>query len=222
MRLLSTLTLTCFAVALLAIPGPTAAQEPSTANGEWPSYGGNLSHDRYSPLDRITADNFNELELAWRFNTDNLGPRPETNYQSTPLMVNGILYVTAGSRRAVVALDPETGELIQNPDTTSFDPETEIQKILDSREAINKNNYRNKLLRDVGQSENDRLQRQEASKDTEIIYSIRMSKSELRSITRDEIEQYLHRYLNERLEKIIQQHLIQGIPVDEFVISKRN
>ena len=44
--------------------------------------------------------------------------------------------------------------------------ETEIQKILDSREAINKNNYRNKLLRDVEQSENDRLQRQEASKDT--------------------------------------------------------
>ena len=112
MRLLSTLTTTCFAVALLVIPGPTAAQEPSTANGEWPSYGGNLSHDRYSPLDRITADNFNELELAWRFNTDNLGPRPETNYQSTPLMVNGILYVTAGSRRAVVALDPETGELL--------------------------------------------------------------------------------------------------------------
>ncbi len=103
---------TCLTVALLSVAGPVAAQEPSTANGEWPSYGGNLSHDRYSPLDQITADNFSDLELAWRFNTDNLGPRPENNYQSTPLMVNGILYVTAGSRRAAVALDPETGELL--------------------------------------------------------------------------------------------------------------
>ena len=103
---------TCLTVALLSVAGYAAAQEPSTANGEWPSYGGNLSHDRYSPLDQIAADNFSDLELAWRFNTDNLGPRPENNYQSTPLMVNGILYVTAGSRRAAVALDPETGELL--------------------------------------------------------------------------------------------------------------
>ena len=103
---------TCLTAALLCVAGSVAAQEPSTANGEWPSYGGNLSHDRYSPLDQIAADNFSDLELAWRFNTDNLGPRPENNYQSTPLMVNGILYVTAGSRRAAVALDPETGELL--------------------------------------------------------------------------------------------------------------
>ena len=40
------------------------------------------------------------------------GPRPETNLQSTPLMVNGVLYSTAGSRRAVIALDAGTGELL--------------------------------------------------------------------------------------------------------------
>ncbi len=112
MRVLSKLTLTCVTVALLGPAGTAAAQEQGTANGEWPTYGGNLSHDRYSPLDQITADNFDELELAWKFNTDNLGPQPERNYQSTPLMVDGVLYVTAGSRRAVVALDPETGELL--------------------------------------------------------------------------------------------------------------
>ncbi len=112
MRVTSQLTLTCLTVALLGLAGTTAAQEQGTANGEWPSYGGNLSHDRYSPLDQITAENFNELELAWTLNTDNLGPRPENQYQSTPLLVNGILYVTAGTRRAAVALDPETGELL--------------------------------------------------------------------------------------------------------------
>src|SRR5207247_1358598 len=67
---------------------------------------------RSSPLDQITARNFKDLEIAWRFKTDSLGPRPEFNFQSTPLMVNGVLYTTAGSRRAVVALDAATGEML--------------------------------------------------------------------------------------------------------------
>ena len=79
-------------------------------DGEWPTYGGDLGHTRYSALDQINAENFNELDVAWVFKTDNLGPSPEYRLQSTPLMVGGILYSTAGSRRAVVALDAETGE----------------------------------------------------------------------------------------------------------------
>ncbi len=86
MTLLSQLAHTYLTVALLRVALTAAAQEPGTASGEWPSYGGNLSHDRYSPLDQITAENFSDLELAWRFSTANLGPRPETNYQSTPLL----------------------------------------------------------------------------------------------------------------------------------------
>src|SRR5262245_22619606 len=80
--------------------------------GEWTTYGGDLASTRYSPLDQITRDNFGSLEIAWRFKTDALGPRPEFNFQSTPLMVNGIVYTTAGTRRAVVALDAATGELL--------------------------------------------------------------------------------------------------------------
>ena len=56
--------------------------------------------------------NFNKLQVAWRFKTDNLGPRPEINFEGTPLMVKGVVYATAGSRRAVVALDAATGELL--------------------------------------------------------------------------------------------------------------
>src|SRR5215468_6335204 len=80
--------------------------------GEWATYGGDLASTRYSPLDQITRDNFNSLEVAWRFKTDALGPRPEFNFQSTPLMIGGIVYTTAGTRRAVVALDAATGEMI--------------------------------------------------------------------------------------------------------------
>jgi len=80
--------------------------------GEWWTYGGDLASTRYAPLDQINKDNFKNLEIAWRFKTDFLGPRPEYNFQSTPLEADGILYSTAGSRRAVVALDAATGELL--------------------------------------------------------------------------------------------------------------
>ena len=79
---------------------------------EWTTYGGDLASTRYSPADLITADNFNDLEVAWRLRTDNFGPAPEYNFQSTPLMVGGVLYTTAGLRRAVVAVDARTGELL--------------------------------------------------------------------------------------------------------------
>ncbi|MCB1672373.1 MAG: PQQ-binding-like beta-propeller repeat protein [Gammaproteobacteria bacterium] len=95
---------------LLLAPFPVLAQSGAAADA-WPTYGGDLGHTRYSPLRQIDADNFADLEIAWRFRTDNLGPRPEYRFQSTPLMIDGVLYSTGGSRRAVFALDAGTGEL---------------------------------------------------------------------------------------------------------------
>ncbi|MGQ0737252.1 MAG: outer membrane protein assembly factor BamB family protein [Acidobacteriota bacterium] len=92
--------------------GPPVMAQPSTRIGEWPTYGGDLASTRYSPLDQITPANFNSLEIAWRFKADNLGPRPEFNFQVTPLMVKGVLYFTAGTRRAAVAVDAATGEML--------------------------------------------------------------------------------------------------------------
>ena len=88
------------------------AGQPSTKNGEWPHYGADLNGTRFSPLDQINGSNFNRLEVAWRFKTDNLGPFPEFKLEGTPLMVKGVLYTTAGTRRSVIALDPKSGELI--------------------------------------------------------------------------------------------------------------
>jgi len=99
------------AIAAVLLSSVTLAAQQGTRGGEWPTYGGDLGHTRYAPLDQITAANFGTLEVAWRFKTGNLGPRPEFNFQSTPLMVKGRLYSTAGARRAVVALDAATGEL---------------------------------------------------------------------------------------------------------------
>jgi len=83
-----------------------------TSNGEWPSYAGDLNNYRYSPLDQIGAANFSKLEVAWRFKTDSLGTRPEFKLEGTPLMVNGVLYATGGTRRSVFALDAATGEML--------------------------------------------------------------------------------------------------------------
>jgi quinoprotein glucose dehydrogenase len=90
---------------------PAAAQR-GAPNGEWKTYGGDLGNTRYSPLDQINATNFSKLEVAWRFKTDSLGPTREYIFESTPLMTDGVVYSTAGSRRAVVALDAATGELL--------------------------------------------------------------------------------------------------------------
>jgi quinoprotein glucose dehydrogenase len=93
--------------ATLTVHGQSGAM-----NGEWRTYGGDLANTRYAPLDQINAANFNKLEIAWRFRPDSLGPRIENNLQVTPLVVNGRMYLTAGARRAAVALDAQTGEML--------------------------------------------------------------------------------------------------------------
>jgi len=100
-----------FTILLSLAAFPLAAQS-GAKNGEWPTYGGDLGNTHYSPLDQINADNFSKLQIAWRFKTDHQGPRPEFQFEGTPLMVHGVLYTTAGSRRAVLALDAATGELL--------------------------------------------------------------------------------------------------------------
>ena len=102
----------CVAAILAALLTAGPLGQSGAPRGEGPTYGGDLGHTRYAALDQISAANFNDLEVAWRFKTDNLGPRPEFNLQSTPLMARGRLYSTGGTRRAVVALDAGTGELL--------------------------------------------------------------------------------------------------------------
>ncbi|MFA5907979.1 MAG: PQQ-binding-like beta-propeller repeat protein [Vicinamibacterales bacterium] len=97
---------------LVGLASVAARGQMAPKVGEWPTYGGDLANTRYSPLDQINADNFNKLQLAFRFKTENLGPRPEFQFQGTPLMVNGVLYVTGGTRRAAVAIDATTGETL--------------------------------------------------------------------------------------------------------------
>lgn len=98
------------ALAVLAL-APVVNGQVNPA-GEWRYWGADGGTSHYSRLDQITQENVNRLRIAWRWKTENFGPRPDFNYRATPLVVGGILFTTAGSRRDVVAIDGTTGETL--------------------------------------------------------------------------------------------------------------
>jgi quinoprotein glucose dehydrogenase len=111
-RTARTLALIALLAALTTVVSTQTGYMPSTSKGDWTHYTADARGSKYSPLDQITAANFKDLEVAWRFKTDNLGTRPEFKLEGTPLAIKGILYTTAGTRRSVIALDGATGELL--------------------------------------------------------------------------------------------------------------
>ena len=99
--------------AAVAWPFTGSGQNTAARNNEWRAYGNVEGSTRYSPLDQITRDNVRNLQVAWTWRFDNYGSATETlNTETTPLMVNGILYFTAGPRRTVVAANAGTGETL--------------------------------------------------------------------------------------------------------------
>src|SRR5436190_6083214 len=98
-----------FCLIAVAVAGLASVSAQSGAtNGEWRAWAGDLASTRYAPLDQINAANFNSLEVAWRFKTESLGKNPDYNLQATPLMIDGVLYFTAGAHRDAVAVDAAT------------------------------------------------------------------------------------------------------------------
>ena len=110
------------AAAVLA-SGSVSAQDRGTPFGEWRYWGADAWSTRYSPVDQINGDNFDDLEQAWVWRGDNFGPGVDYILRATPIYVGGKLFTVAGQSRTVVALDPETGEslwLYREPHTTRW------------------------------------------------------------------------------------------------------
>jgi quinoprotein glucose dehydrogenase len=78
------------------------------APGEWRYWGADAWSTRYSPLDQINAQNFNQLQVAWQWNAGAFGS--DEYYRTTPIYANGRLFTVATTRRVAVAIDPATGE----------------------------------------------------------------------------------------------------------------
>src|SRR6476469_9562498 len=91
-------------VATAAACTALAAVLGASDTNDWPSHDHDAGGQRFSPLTQITAANAGTLQPAWTFDTGVSG------LQVTPLVVNGIMYVTAG--RDIVALEPESATII--------------------------------------------------------------------------------------------------------------
>ena len=102
-------------VAALGVSATLAGQTGASASKgetEWRFFGSDIGATRYSPANQINASNVRDLRVAWRWSARNFGPRPATQMQVSPLIVDGVMYTTAGVNRDVVALDAATGQLL--------------------------------------------------------------------------------------------------------------
>ena len=92
-----------------------------TATGMWPNYAGNLSSNKYSPLDQIDADNVADLAVVWRWSSpDNQIPGIQNSvFEGTPLMIDGVLY-TSTSFSQVAAIDAASGGTLWVYDPESY------------------------------------------------------------------------------------------------------
>jgi quinate dehydrogenase (quinone) len=93
--------LVCAALLGVAVTMPAGARQK--ANGDWTSYGRDPGAQRFSPLAQITPRNVHTLQPAWTFDTG------ATAMQVTPLVIDGVMYVTAGTH--IFALEPETAKV---------------------------------------------------------------------------------------------------------------
>ena len=101
----------CLALAaVLALPSLAVAQDRGNPDGQWRYQSADAWGTRYSPLTQIDGTNLEDLEVAWLWRGDNFGPTPSVVSRSTPSYIDGMLYTVVGRRRAVVAIDPATGE----------------------------------------------------------------------------------------------------------------
>jgi quinoprotein glucose dehydrogenase len=112
-------------VALAAFSPRLPAQElRDRAAGDWPSYGGDPGGSRYSPLTQISVANVEKLKQVWEFHTgdvsDGSADRPRSEFEATPIVVDGALYFSTPFDR-VIALDPETGR-----QRWAFDPKIDL------------------------------------------------------------------------------------------------
>jgi glucose dehydrogenase len=116
-------------VALLVAASDRARRAPSSADGDWRAYGRDPGGTRFSPLTQLNPSNVHRLERAWTYRIGeverlpNISPdREPPAFQSTPLVVSGVMYVVTPSSR-LIALDAETGA-----ERWQFDPQASASK----------------------------------------------------------------------------------------------
>ena len=118
-----------FLCALLILPAAVTAPAQ-----EWPSYGGDPGGRKYSPLGEINKTNVGKLKVAWTYDTGDVSDGTvvpvRSAFENTPLVVDGVMYVTTPFCR-LIALNAETGNLLWE-----FDPQ--IDKTMRTNLFVNR------------------------------------------------------------------------------------
>src|SRR5262245_54255350 len=113
--------------AFFALTGPSVAvlwsRSSPPSNREWLYYGGDAAGSKYSTLDQINRQNVNQLKVAWTFHTGDLpDERMGATFECTPLMVDGVMYLTTAFSK-VIALEAESARVLW-----TFDPKIDTRK----------------------------------------------------------------------------------------------
>src|SRR6476660_4961103 len=121
MRVLVPVALAAAVAALLVSPGFaqlehaqhgfSAATLAAPPTGGWPTNGGNLYNQRYSPLKTINRDNVTQLKGVWRTRLRGSGTQPQYSGFAQPLVYDGVAYVSTGAND-VFALSIDSGEIL--------------------------------------------------------------------------------------------------------------
>ncbi len=103
---------TSLVAGILALACACTTRSLGQSPDDWPYYGHDAGGMRYSPLAQINRENVANLKLAWTFHVGDIseggGGKKRTGLETTPILVEGTLYLTTGFNR-VFALDPESG-----------------------------------------------------------------------------------------------------------------
>src|SRR5207249_11720297 len=112
MRWAISATLSAAVAALVATSGDfSAARLTAPPTASWPTNGGNLYNQRYSPLAAINRANVAQLKGVWRARLRGSGTAPQYSGEGQPIVYDGVAYVSTGAND-VFALSIDTGEIL--------------------------------------------------------------------------------------------------------------
>jgi len=108
-----TATSVTFAQSTVIRPAPAFSGDELNAfpTTNWPTHGGNLANQRYSPLTQITRENIGDLKAVWRTHLDGSGAGPRYSGEAQPIVYDGVIYIPTGAND-VFAISVTTGEIL--------------------------------------------------------------------------------------------------------------
>ena len=113
-----------YGICFFLAAGLCAMAQKGAPDGDWPHYAGDPGSTKYSALDQINRDNFEDLAIAWRWESADKDIASKTtakpyHFRATPLVVNGIAYISTGLSQ-IAAIDVKTGKTIWTHDPESY------------------------------------------------------------------------------------------------------